>query len=221
MIGKLSGIIDTIFDDHLILDVGGVGYCVYASGRTLHSLGSPGDTASLFIETHVREDVIQLFGFKSRQEQSIYKLLTSVQGVGARVGLAILQVCTPQDLQMAIAAGDSNPIRKADGVGPKLANRILIELKDKIGSIAGDFSAPHTAPLSSGAKTGQVGASPDQPKAVDNAVDDFVTDALEGLVSLGYGRSEAFSALARIRQKDKTLNDVQSLIRGALKELAA
>ena len=135
MIGKLSGIIDSFKDNHVILDVNGVGYLVFASNRTLARIGSKGDPASLLIDTHVREDHIHLYGFADVAEQEWFRLLTSVQGVGAKVGLAILAVCPPEKLALIIASGDKAAITQADGVGPKLGVRILTELKDKAGKM--------------------------------------------------------------------------------------
>ena len=202
MIGKLSGIIDSFADGHLILDVGGVGYLVHASRRTLGTIGQKGDPASLLIETHVREDAITLYGFADAGEQQWFKLLTSVQGVGAKVGLSILAVCPPSQLPLIIAAQDKDAIRQADGVGPKLAVRIVTELKDKAGDIAlkGD-----------GVKTAVFTPSP-VPAGVDQ-------DAVSALINLGYPRAAAFQAV--INAKAKANDNLQDIIRAALKELSA
>ena len=131
MIGKLRGLIDSYHDDHVILDVNGVGYVVQCSARTLQNLPRVGEAASLAIETQVREDAIRLFGFNSESERDWFRLLQSVQGVGAKVALAILGVLAPGDLASAIALQDKAMVARAPGVGPKLAARIVAELKDK------------------------------------------------------------------------------------------
>ena len=132
MIGKLSGKIDSVSGSHVIIDVGGVGYVVTCSSRTLRNIGAVGDPATLRIETHVREDAISLFGFADTVEQDWFKLLTTVQGVGAKVALAILGSLSPEQLAQAIAAQDKAVMAQADGVGPKLALRLVTELKDKV-----------------------------------------------------------------------------------------
>ena len=136
MISKLTGKIDSFADNHLILDVQGVGYQIFASARTLSRIGQVGDGASLLIDTHVREDHIHLYGFADAAEQRWFRLLTSVQGVGAKVGMAILGACPPDKLALAIASQDKALLTQADGVGPKLAVRILTELKDKAAKIS-------------------------------------------------------------------------------------
>lgn len=215
MFAKLTGKIDTVFQDSLILDVGGVGYHVFASGRTLGLIGDAGLSASLLIETHVREDHIHLYGFSSLGERDWFRLLTSVQGVGAKSGLAILTACPPDRLPIVIASNDVNALRQAEGVGPKLATRICTELKDKVqnmnlGAVA---HQPPTQPKKSKAKSDDVSAP-----ANDFTIDQ---DAVSALVNLGYGRSEAFSAVMAARQKS---NDnpptIDGLIKSALKELA-
>ena len=202
MIGKLSGIIDSFSSGHLILDVGGVGYLVHASARTLEKIGQKGDPASLLIETAVREDAITLYGFVDSAEQSWFKLLTSVQGVGAKAGLAILSALTPEKISLAIAAQDKAMLTQADGVGPKLATRILTELKDKAVNLD----------LSPKSVEGFVDNSEKTPEGVDN-------DAVSALINLGYARADAYSAV--IRAKDKANDNLQDLLRLALKELSA
>ncbi len=213
MIGKLSGIVDSIEGNTLILDVGGVGYVVQASARTLSRAGQTGDPLSLSIETHVREDAISLFGFMDAGEKSWFKLLTSVQGVGAKAALAILSVCPPDKIGFAIAAQDKAALTQADGVGPKLASRILSELKDKAGDI--DLSpqkahAPNVTQI-----------APNAPQ--DAPGQDFSGDAVSALVNLGYSRSDAYSAVLAAQQKNEgnDNSDIQTLIRLALKELSA
>ena len=138
MIGSLTGLVDHAGKDEAVIDVGGVGYLVFASARTLDALPPAGSSVRLMIETHVREDHIHLYGFADRQERDWFRLLTTVQGVGARVALALLSVLTPDALATAIAAQDRAAIAQAEGIGPKLAARILNELKDKAGVIGGD-----------------------------------------------------------------------------------
>ena len=132
MIGKLRGHLDSITSEGVILDVGGVGYLVHVSGRTLGALPPVGESASLLIETHVREDHIHLYGFAEAGERDWFRLLETVQGVGVRHALAILSVLTPGDLTQAVAAQDKRALARASGVGPKLAGRIVAELKDKV-----------------------------------------------------------------------------------------
>jgi Holliday junction DNA helicase RuvA len=136
MIAKLRGLVDSVGQDNAVLDVSGVGYLVFASKRTLSALPPPGDVAALLIDTHVREDHIHLYGFLEAAERDWFGLLCTVQGVGARVALAILSVLPPERLVQAIAAQDKTPLTQASGVGPKVAGRIVSELKDKAGSIA-------------------------------------------------------------------------------------
>ncbi len=209
MFAKLTGKIDTLFQDSLILDVNGVGYHVFASGRTLGAIGSHGDPASLLIETHVREDHIHLYGFASVAERDWFKILTAVQGVGARSGLAILTACPPDKLIIAIAANDTAILRQAEGVGPKLATRIVSELKSKVENmnIGGAAITPHPAsPLKRG----------EEKKEAPNADQ----DAVSALVNLGYGRTEAFSAVMNVRQKSND-NSLNEIIKLALKELSS
>lgn len=203
MIGKLSGTIDSFKDNHVILDVNGVGYLVFASNRTLARIGSKGDPASLLIDTHVREDHIHLYGFADSAEQEWFRLLTSVQGVGAKVGLAILAVCPPEKLALIIASGDKAAITQADGVGPKLGVRILTELKDKAGKmeISGNMNQSLAVPS-------------EEATGVDN-------DAVSALVNLGYARSDAYTAVAQAKNKTNDNESVEELIRVSLKELSS
>ncbi len=205
MIASLNGTVDSLAAGHAVIDVGGVGYLVFASGRTLGALPAAGNPAKLLIETHVREDHIHLYGFADADERAWFRLLTTVQGVGARVALAILSVLAPADLAVALAAQDKGALTRADGVGPKLAQRILSELKDKAGDLAlgatlgGGTTAPTAgAPIAKG---------PAQ-------------DAVSALVNLGYGRSEAFSAVNAAMAGLGDGVTTESLIREGLKELA-
>ena len=207
MISKLTGVIDGFGENFVILSVGGVGYQVFASARTLGRIGRTGEGASLLIDTHVREDHIHLYGFADALEQKWFRLLTSVQGVGAKVGMAILGACPPDKISLAIAAQDKAIITQADGVGPKLAVRILTELKDKAAKIDRPAMA---APQMKDGKLKDAKADPSQ-------------DAVSALVNLGYARAEAFTAVAQASQKanDNDKANLQSLIRLALKELSA
>ncbi|MCB1531304.1 MAG: Holliday junction branch migration protein RuvA [Alphaproteobacteria bacterium] len=204
MIGKLSGIIDSFDSNFLILDVQGVGYQVHASNRTLSKIGQPGDPASLLIDTNVREDAITLYGFADKAEQEWFRLLTSVQGVGAKAGFAILAVCSPEQLTTAIMAQDKAMLTRADGVGPKLATRILTELKDKAGKI----------------DLGQAVKATNYNDVVSQSEETGLDqDAVSALINLGYSRSDAFTAVSRA--KAKANDNLQDLIRIALKELSA
>jgi holliday junction DNA helicase RuvA len=200
MIGKLKGIIDSLGEDFVILDVQGVGYIVHCSGRTLQKLPSPGELAALTIETHMREDSIRLFGFTSEAERDWFRLLQSVQGVGAKVALAVQTVLDAAALASAIARQDKATIARAPGVGPKLAARIVAELKDKAASM-GAMTAREAAP-----------AGGIQPAAAQ--------DALSALVNLGYGRPLAAAAVAASVAALGESAPAPELIRFGLKELA-
>lgn len=208
MIAKLKGLIDTLGDDFAIIDVGGVGYLVFCSGRTLARLEA-GTAASLHVETHVREDHIHLYGFLDVQEREWFNLLTTVQGVGAKVGLAILSVASPEQLLQTIAAQDKAMLNRASGVGPKLAVRILTELKDKAGKIAlGGFGVS--------ANTAQaVEAAAPMPAQAGGVME----DAISALVNLGYRRLEAFEAVGVVARDLGEGADASTLIRHALKRL--
>src|SRR5690554_4396031 len=142
MIGKLKGVVEEVAEDHLLIDVGGVGYVVFASRRTLGQLPAAGTAVALLIDTHVREDHIHLYGFLERAERDWFRLLLTVQGVGARNSLSILSVAAPQEIAQAVLAKDRAVLTQAPGVGPKLAQRILLELKDKAGRFAISTGAP-------------------------------------------------------------------------------
>jgi Holliday junction DNA helicase RuvA len=204
MIAKLTGIVDSVGEDWAIVDVGGVGYLVYCSARTLSGLPAHGGTVSLMVETHVREDHIHLYGFENPAERQWFRLLNTVQGVGARVALAILSVLPPDRLAQAIAAKDTVAVTSAPGVGKKLAARVVSELADKIGELA----------LGPGASVGPVSAA-----AVADG-DTATTDAVSALVNLGYGRTEAFGAVARARGRLGGDAPIETLIRDGLAELS-
>lgn len=213
MFARLTGTIDTIFDNAVILDVNGVGYLVTCSARTLSQMDGPGTPLRLHIETQVREDAINLFGFMDLEERDWFRLLTTVQGVGARVAMNILGVCAPHQLQMAIIAQDKSVPAAADGVGPKLATRIVTELKDKVPEL--DLGRVTTL---ANARGGKVAAN--NPQGNMPNVDG---DAVSALVNLGYGRAEAFAAVMRakstLEQNNEKADNVGNLIRLSLSEL--
>jgi holliday junction DNA helicase RuvA len=200
MFAKLTGTIDDIAEDHLILDCGGVGYLVFASSRTLDGLRS-GETLSLRIETHVGEDHIRLYGFRAGEEQRWFKLLQSVQGVGARVALAILSVLPPERLAAAIAAQDKASVAQANGVGPKLAQRIVTELKDKAGA------------LSVATITSALGGNASKASGI-------LGDAMSALTNLGYPPAAAHRAVSAAITKLGEEAALGSVIKVALQEAA-
>lgn len=210
MIGKLKGIIDSILEDALLIDVGGVCYHVFASASTLRTMPGEGEAATVFIETHVREDHIHLFGFATESEKRAFLLLNKVSGVGAKMALSILSAASPSQLATAIAAGDSAPFRAASGVGPKLASRLLVELKDKFTLLADSTSHFQTTAIS-GTQTAEATA---EKQGESHAVG----DAISALVNLGYNRSDAYSAVARAASQ-KNDAGISELIRAGLKEL--
>lgn len=210
MIARLKGLVDAVGTDTAVIDVNGVGYLVHASSRTLAQMGQ-GDAVALFIETHVREDHIHLYGFLRADEQDWFRLLTTVQGVGAKVALAMLSALTGDMLLQAIAAGDKAAICRAPGVGPKLAQRILHELKDKVGALAlGPVAAAGVK------ETVGVAAKPD----AGEASQDLLRDAASALVNLGYTPSEALGAVSRAAQASEDVLTLEALIRAGLAELA-
>lgn len=212
MIAKLTGVIDSIAEQTVIVDVNGVGYLVFASGRTLSRIGTRGSNVSLLIETIVREDAFMLYGFADAAEKEWFQILCTVQGVGAKVALAILSAVPPEQLPMVIAAQDKAALRRADGVGDKLAVRIVTELKDKAGKIALGAAATQVAATATKGKAG--GVAVDLPRTASN-------DAVSALINLGYGRAEAFSAIAKIVALKGDDTPLAELIREGLKELSA
>ncbi|WP_370156821.1 Holliday junction branch migration protein RuvA [Ferrovibrio sp.] len=206
MIARLSGLLDSVSDAACIVDVGGVGYLVYCSGRTLRGLPRPGEAVRLHVETHVREDHIHLYGFLSAAEREWFNLLQTVQGVGARVALGILSSLAPDELFRAIASADRATLNRCDGVGPKLAARLVTELKDKVGGIA-------LGPVATAAGTAAAGEAAAEAGGA-------VADALSALVNLGYRRADAFGAVTTAARALGDKADVPALIRAGLKELA-
>ena len=201
MIAKLWGRLDEIRDDGVVIDVRGVGYLAFCSGRTLRGLPAAGTAIELFTVTHVREDHIHLYGFLDAIERDWFGLLQTVQGVGARVALAILAVIEPDDLALVIAAQDKAALSQANGVGAKLATRILTELKDSAGGLG----------------LGQAATLAGAPAALGGAV----SDAISALVNLGYRRGEAAGAVASAARSLGDNAALEDLIRAALGELAA
>jgi holliday junction DNA helicase RuvA len=204
MIGKLKGIVESYGEDCIILDVNGVGYLVHCSARTLQELPAIGQGATLSIETHVREDQLRLFGFMSDVEREWFRLLQTVQGVGAKVALSVLGTLKPADLATAIAMRDKAMVARAPGVGPKVAERIVTELKDKAPAYAG--LDPAVVRLSGAVEEKRA----PQP----------VADAVSALVNLGYGRPQAAFAIAAAARSAGEGADAANLIRLGLKELA-
>jgi Holliday junction DNA helicase RuvA len=204
MIGKLKGIIDSYGEDHIIVDVNGVGYVVHCSARTLQALPPQGDPVALAIETHVREDQIRLFGFQADLEREWFRLLQTVQGVGTKVALSILSTLRPADLASAIAMRDKATVARSPGVGPKVAERIVTELKDKAPAYT-DVD-PAVVRLS-GAVDERRAPAP-------------VADAVSALVNLGYGQPQAAAAVAVAARAAGEGADARQLIRLGLKELS-
>ncbi|HVT55546.1 MAG TPA: Holliday junction branch migration protein RuvA [Xanthobacteraceae bacterium] len=204
MIGKLRGVIDSYGDDTVVIDVHGVGYLVHCSPRTLQSLPSPGEAATISIETWVREDQIRLYGFTSDLEREWFRILTGVQGVGARVALAILGTLKVSDLANAIALGDKAAIARTPGVGPKLAQRLVLELKDKAPAFAS--VDPAVVKL--------------QDELSERRASTPVSEAVSALVNLGYGEIQASAAVAAAVRAAGDKARTEELIRHGLKELA-
>jgi holliday junction DNA helicase RuvA len=204
MIGRLKGVVDAVGEAHVIIDVNGVGYEVSASARTLRTL-SLGQVVSLAIETHVREDAIRLFGFTSEVERAWFRTLQTIQGVGAKVALAVLGTLSPQDLGNAIALSNWAAVEQSPGVGKKLAQRIVSELKDKAPALS---VAGLNVPVS-GRKGG--------PAAVDNSA---AAEAISALTNLGYQPAQASQAVAAAIAELGDAADTPKLIRRGLKELA-
>ena len=205
MIAKLTGKITRANNESVIIDVNGVGYLVFCSAKTLEIVSKNEEVISLLVETHVREDHIHLFGFFEEAEQNCFKILTTVQGVGAKVALGILSSWSPDKLANAISAGDKNLITKAPGVGPKLAARIITELKDKMGSVY----------------ESQIINNYDQ-KSVNKKVDEgIISDVISALENLGYQRGNAYAASLAAADRLGDSVSLQVLIREALSELSA
>lgn len=204
MIGKLKGLVDSFGDDWVLIDCGGVCYEVHCSGRTLQSLPRVGEAAVVFIETILREDLIRLYGFATEAEKSWFLLLTTVQGVGARVALSILSVLSPSELSSAVALQDKAMVGRANGVGPKLAVRIVTELKGKVPAV-GAIDA------------GTLGL---QTALGEGIAKSNVADAVSALTNLGYSSAQASAVLARVVAKEGEEAATEKLIRLGLRELS-
>ncbi len=204
MIGKLKGLVDSFGDDWVLIDCGGVCYEVFCSGRTLQALPRVGEAAVVFVETIVREDLIRLYGFATEAEKSWFTLLTTVQGVGSRVALAILSVMSPSELSSAVALQDKAMVGRANGVGPKLATRIVTELKGKVPAIG----AVDAGTLGLQAALGEGVASGN------------VADAVSALTNLGYSSAQASAAVARVVAREGDDTATEKLIRLGLRELS-
>lgn len=205
MIGKLTGTIDEIGTDFAVIDVGGVGYVVHCAARVLSSLPQPGNRASLFVETHMREDAIKLFGFTTAEEREWFRLLQTVQGVGAKVALSILSTQTISDLARAVAFEDKAQVGRAPGVGPKLAARIVAELKDKAAAI----SAPLHIAQGQGAVVGFT-----RPQGT-------AAEAVSALVNLGYNQAQASQAVASVVAREGKELPLPTMIREGLRALSS
>lgn len=213
MIGKLKGRIDVIYDNRLIIDVGGVGYLVYAGNHILSKFGA-GDFIELSVETIVREDSITLYGFAGEHERAWFRLLTSVQGVGAKAALAILSVCPPDNLSVVILSQDKTALTRADGIGAKIATRIVSELKDKVNSIADQLpiskakALPNTVGITNQADSISESElkSEKEKHSVEKTSDDnkfreremIINEAVLALVNLGYQRSESYKTVSEV-----------------------
>ena len=217
MIGRLKGLVDGVGDGWVLIDVNGVCYLVEGSGRMLSSLPGQGELVTLAIETYVREDQFRLFGFLSEEERSWFKLLLGVQGVGAKVALAIQSVLSVSELSQAVMAQDKTMVSRAPGVGPKVAQRIVQELKDKV---------PEASFVVAGHGASAGGASDDAGDMNQPDMNTTVSDALSALTNLGYARSQAhvvvMTVMGQLNQSEdgaETLS-TEALIKSALKELA-
>ena len=209
MIAQLSGRLVSADLTNFILDVQGVGYLVHATGRTLAQIGQPGDMVTLVTELFVREDSLTLYGFKDTAEQAAFRMLQTVQGVGAKAALSILTTLPPDELSQAILAGDKAIVSRAEGIGPRLAQRIINELAQKLPASLTTGPAPF-GPASAGGLEGTAADTGQQ----------LAQDALSALVNLGYSRTEAFAAVSQTKQSEEAKN-VSALIALALKQLGA
>ena len=205
MIGKLTGIVDEIGTDFAVIDVGGVGYVVHCAARVLSNLAQPGNRATLFVETQMREDAIKLFGFTTSEEREWFRLMQTVQGVGAKVALSILSTLSVSDLARAVAFEDKAAVGRAQGVGPKLAARITAELKDKAASIS--------APLHMSKGDGAV-VPLSRPAGA-------AAEAVSALVNLGYSQAQASQAIATVVAREGKELPLQAMIREGLRALSS
>ena len=198
MIGKLTGLIDSFYEDYLILDVGGIGYRVFCSTKTMGKMPEKGGTTSLYIETQVREDHIHLIGFADPTEQQMFNLLGTVQSVGPKVALAILSALSPNEIQMAVMTGDSKAFSRANGVGPKLGVRLVTELKGKMGSLGANEEMPVSG--------------------IGSIHNTAMEEAISALANLGYARIEAGMVVGNILRQNPAAS-TSELIRLSLREI--
>lgn len=226
MIGKISGRLDWRGPDHVLIDVRGVGYIVYASDRTLAAMPPLGQAVALYTELVVREDLLQLFGFASMIEKEWHKLLTSVQGVGPKAALSMMGALGAEGVARAISLGDVRAIQSAQGVGPKLAQRVILELKSKApglmahgASLSAHASADDSVIEGSPAPAPTTPKTPSAAQAASASRANAMADALSALTNLGYGTGDAAAALSGITAQTPDA-DTQTLIRAALKALA-
>ena len=211
MIAHLSGILAQKTHSQAVIDVQGVGYLVNATGRTLEAIGATGGSVKLLTEMVVREDSMTLFGFSSAHEKDTFLLLQTVQGVGAKAAIAILTALSPAEVEEAIMSGDKAMITRADGIGPKIATRIVNELAEKLGKLKSQIVAPAAGP---GADGGAGAGTQDAAGQV------AMNDALSALVNLGYGRAEIWAVLRTLAAQAPQM-DSAALIGAALKELGS
>ncbi|MFC3569861.1 Holliday junction branch migration protein RuvA [Paracoccus simplex] len=221
MIGRIAGVILHRAQDHVLIDVRGVGYIVHVSERTAASLPPAGQATALYTELLVREDLLQLFGFPTLLEKEWHRLLISVQGVGAKVALAVLGTLGPDGLSRALALGDWSALRKAPGVGPKLAQRVVMELKDKAPAVMalGGALTVDPGPLAEIEPVETTAAAPAPARTAPASSAQATADALSALGNLGYAPSEAASAVAEAAAREPEA-PTAALIRAALRLLA-
>ncbi len=205
MIGKLKGVVDSYGEDHVILDVHGVGYVVHCSGRTLQALPKAGEAAVLLIETHVREDQIRLFGFVAESEREWFRLLQGIQGIGTKTALAVLSTLKASELAHAVALGDKAALSRAPGVGPRVATRIVTELKDKLPTFTA--ADPSLTRLAADIDAAEAAGGP-------------AADAVSALMNLGYAMPQAHAAIATAARGAGAGATAETLIRLGLRELA-
>jgi Holliday junction DNA helicase RuvA len=222
MIGKLKGVVDAVGPEEVVIDVGGVGYLVACGGRTLARLPAPGETVSLFIETRVREDEIRLFGFMTEEERAWFARLQQIQGVGAKVSLAVLDVLSPGELMNAASIEDQAAVSRAHGVGARLAARIVTELKDKpapatrfagrAGAVGKGASRPNGAGVVTAAAIAEARPASDDEYRLR-------ADAVSALVNLGLNEPDVRAAVTNARTRFDALPSLDALVKAALKEI--
>ncbi|MEP2783782.1 MAG: Holliday junction branch migration protein RuvA [Pseudoruegeria sp.] len=222
MIGKISGRVEYKAADHVLIDVRGIGYIVYISDRTMAHLPAVGEVVALYTELLVREDLLQLFGFTSLLEKEWHRLLMSVQGIGAKASMAILGTLGAEGVSRAIALGDMNAVKAAKGIGPKTAQRVIIELKDKapaVMAMGGTLNASLEVSNATDEVVEVIEPAPPAPATGPNMSAAAQSDALSALTNLGYAPSEAAMAVAEVAGQDPEAG-TQALIRAALRHLA-